>query len=30
LRQLTAHHEFATGVTEQTDLYSQGQYNYNK
>jgi hypothetical protein len=27
-RQLTAHHEFATGVTQPTDLYSQGQYNY--
>jgi hypothetical protein len=28
LRQLTAHHEFATGVPQRTDLYSQGQYNY--
>jgi hypothetical protein len=28
LRQLTAHHEFATGITQRTDLYSQGQYNY--
>ena len=22
------YHEFATGVTQRTDLYSQGQYNY--
>ena len=28
LRQLTAHHKFATGVTQRTDLTSQGQYNY--